>query len=262
MPGKPEQRRGYSRRSGARESIWSRPEPGTRRPAHTRESIARAAISIADAEGYEALSMRRVAAELKAGTMTLYHYVRTKDELLALVDNAVMGELLIPPDEVPDGWRAGMREIAHRTRATFVRHPWIVEMPKNIDSGPNGSLHFEQSLAVMSRTGLPVDECLELVVLVDDYVFGYIQRFTPIDALAGESPEELVERFADDAASRLAGLDVDAFPHLRALFPSGSERDAFVRLIRLTLDPDRFERGLGLLLDGIERRVAAAGGTA
>ena len=121
--------------------------------------------------------MRRVAAELGAGTMTLYHYVRTKDELLALVDNAVMGELLIPPDEVPDGWRAGMREIAHRTRATFARHPWIVEMPRNIDGGPNGTRHFEQSLAVIAETGLPVDECLELVLLVDDYVFGYIQRF-------------------------------------------------------------------------------------
>ena len=86
-----------------------------------------------------------------------------------------------------------MREIAHRTRDAFVRHPWIVEMPKNVDGGPNGTRHFEQSLAVMAETGLPVDECLELVVLVDDYVFGYIQRFTPIDALAGENPEQLVE---------------------------------------------------------------------
>src|SRR5262249_24800905 len=83
-----------SRRSGraraARESIWARPEPRARRPAHTRDGITRAAIRIADAEGFDALSMRRVAAELQAGTMTIYHYVRTKDELLALVDNAIM----------------------------------------------------------------------------------------------------------------------------------------------------------------------------
>jgi AcrR family transcriptional regulator len=247
-----------TRRGAARESIWSRPEPSTRRPAHTRDGIARAAIRIADSEGFAALSMRRVAAELGAGTMTLYHYVRTKDDLYALVDNAVMGELLIGPDELPEGWRAGMREIAHRTRSVFVRHPWVVDMPRNVDGGPNGTLHFEQSLAVISRTGLPLDECLELVLLVDDYVFGYIQRFTPIDALAGEDPEAVVARFADEAASRLAGLDVDAYPHLKALFPSGTERDEFVRLIRLMLDPDRFDRGLELLLDGIERRVQAA----
>src|SRR5262249_15810386 len=119
MPGEGESRaRGRrSRRSAERrESIWARPEPRARRPAHTRDGIARAGSRIADTEGFEALSMRRVASELGAGTMTLYHYVRTKDELLALVDNAVMGELLIPEGEVPAGWREGMRQIARRTR--------------------------------------------------------------------------------------------------------------------------------------------------
>jgi AcrR family transcriptional regulator len=241
----------------ARESIWARPEPRARRPAHSRDGIAQAAIRIADTEGFDALSMRRVAAELKAGTMTLYHYVRTKDELLALVHNAIMGELLIPTDELPAGWRAGMREIAHRTRAVFVRHPWVVQLPQSADDGPNDTLHFEQSLAVMAETGLPVQECLELVVLVDDYVFGYVQRFNPIDALAGADPEKAVAQFAAEAAQRLAGLDPEAFPHLHALFPPGAEREALAGLIRFAVDPDRFGRGLELLLDGIEGRVRA-----
>jgi AcrR family transcriptional regulator len=243
----------------ARESIWSRPEPSTRRPAHTRDGIARAAIRIADAEGFEALSMRRVAQELGAGTMTLYHYVRTKDELLSLVDNAIMGELLIQPDELPAGWRAGMRAIARRTRDIFVRHPWVVEMPKNVDDGPNGAHHFEQSLSVMAETGLPVEECLELVILVDDYVFGYVQRFNPIDAFAGSDPEQMVAAFAEEAVTRLADVDAETFPSLRALLPPGGEAEAFARLVRRALDPDRFDRGLELLLDGIERRVSAAG---
>ena len=53
-----------------------RPAPGERRPGYTRDQIVAAAIAIADAEGYEAVSMRRLATELGAGTMTLYHYVR------------------------------------------------------------------------------------------------------------------------------------------------------------------------------------------
>src|SRR5262245_27967501 len=65
--------------------VWTRPEPGSRKPRFNRDEIAAAAVRIADAEGLEALSMRRLAVELDAGTMTLYHYVRTKDELLALV---------------------------------------------------------------------------------------------------------------------------------------------------------------------------------
>ena len=82
--------------------VWTRPERGRRRPRYTRDEIAAAAIRVADAEGFDELSMRRLASELGAGTMTLYHYVRTKDELLALVHDAVMAELL-----VPDGRAAG-----------------------------------------------------------------------------------------------------------------------------------------------------------
>ena len=64
-------------------------------PAAAGTQIAAAAVRIADAEGFEAVSMRRLAAELDAGTMTLYHYVRTKDELLALVTDAVMARAVV-----------------------------------------------------------------------------------------------------------------------------------------------------------------------
>ena len=56
-------------------------------------------MRIADTEGFDAVSMRRIAAELDVGTMTLYHYVRTKDELLSLVVDAVMGEVVVPTTE-------------------------------------------------------------------------------------------------------------------------------------------------------------------
>ena len=119
--------------------------------------------------------------------MTLYHYVATKDELLALVSDAIMGEILIPPEELPQGWRAGMREIARRTRDALVRHRWVAEMPHNADEGPNGARHAEQTLAVMFQTGLDRAECLELCMLVDDYVFGYIERFNTVNAAMGDA---------------------------------------------------------------------------
>ena len=97
--------------------LWSRQPPGSRKPRYTLDQIAEAAMRIADTEGIDALSMRRLAAELGAGTMTLYHYVRGKDELLALVTDRVMGEVIVPDDEFPDGWREAMTTIAHRTRA-------------------------------------------------------------------------------------------------------------------------------------------------
>ena len=76
--------------------VWTRAEPGSRKPQFTRDEIAAAAVKIADEEGFDALSMRRLAAELGAGTMTLYHYIHTKDELLALLNDSVMGEVVIP----------------------------------------------------------------------------------------------------------------------------------------------------------------------
>ncbi len=200
--------------------------------------------------------MRRVAAELGAGTMTLYHYVHTKDELLELVDNALMGELLVPEDELPPGWRAGMREIATRTRDVCVRHPWVAEMPRNADDGPNGTLHVEQSLAVMARSGLPYPECLELILLVDDYVFGYIERFNPIHGFVGDDPPALAGKYSAELAERLARLDPGTFPNLRAVLAAADPQESLTAFIGLALDPARFERGLGLLLDGIEQHIA------
>jgi len=240
-------------------SIWSRPARRTRRPAHSRDSIAQAAIEIADAEGFEALSMRRVAAELGAGTMTLYHYVATKDELLALVDDAIMGELVIPDAELPAGWRAGMTEIAHRTKNAFVAHPWTIDMPESSDGGPNSVRHFEQSLAVMAKTGLPRPECHELILLVDDYVFGYVRRFNAIRTSIAGDTARIVDEHRDEIVERVSELDPEAFPHVHALFADGDPREQLAKLLGLGLDPSRFDRGLDLILDGIERRIEQAG---
>src|ERR1700726_4145195 len=90
----------------------------------TREKIAAVALAIADAEGFPAVSMRRVAQELDVGTMSLYYYVKTKDDLVAVMDDALMGEALLP--SLPKGWQRAMMEIAKRTHAVFIRHPWAL----------------------------------------------------------------------------------------------------------------------------------------
>src|SRR5689334_25290751 len=96
--------------------IWTRPEPAGRAARLGRNDIARAALAVADDDGFAAVSMRRLARELGVGTMSLYHYLRTKDDLLELMDDAVMGELLVPPDELPDDWRDALPAIERRTR--------------------------------------------------------------------------------------------------------------------------------------------------
>jgi AcrR family transcriptional regulator len=235
------------------EPIWVRPAPGERRPAHSRERIAEAALRIADAEGLEAVTMRRVAAELGAGTMTLYHYVRNKDELAALLDDAIMGELLVPEDELADGWRDAIAQIARRSYAAFQRHPWVFDLMTGdhpAQAGPNALRHVEQSLAVAARTGRPFPEQFELVGLVDDYVFGHAMRVRE-----ARSSQEVDGTEAEGLIGYLeTQLATGEYPILAA-WAGDDARAAFGRVAEMSSDPGRFERGLQALLDGIEQRL-------
>jgi AcrR family transcriptional regulator len=240
--------------------IWSRPAPGERRPAHSRERIAEAALRIADEEGFESVTMRRIAAELGAGTMTLYHYVRTKDELGALMDDAIMAELLVPDDELAEGWREAMAQIARRTYATFQRHPWVFDHLTEEDSpgpgGPNALRHVEQSLTVAGRTGLALDEQFELVAQIDDYVFGHAMRARSARSRdTGTGAEERLEGLITYLESQ---LESGEFPVLAA-WAGDDPRAGFSRVAELASDPGRFERGLQRLLDGIELDLSRRG---
>src|ERR1700677_1658081 len=90
----------------------------------SREKIAAAALAIADAEGFSSVSMRRIAQEMGVGTMSLYYYVKTKADLIAVMDNALMAEVLAP--SLPANWREALTVIAARTRDVFLRHPWAL----------------------------------------------------------------------------------------------------------------------------------------
>ncbi len=225
--------------------IWLREEPSARRPTHTRAEIARAALAIADEEGFEAVSMRRVAQQLGAGTMTLYHYVRNKDELITLMVDEVMGESLVPAEDLGGDWRPAMARIAERTRAAFGRHRWALDCLGDGRPGPNGVRHFEQTLEALSSLDVPDATRFELISLVDDYVFGYCLR----DAQEMEEhrrgfPEEILDFFQRE-------LDSGDYPNLSNFL--GDDVEAGVeRIADLLFDAKRFERGLGWLLDGIE----------
>src|SRR6266536_2361094 len=147
--------------------IWVRPEVTGRgrRPTYTRSQIARAAIDIADAEGIEAVSMRRVAAAIGAGTMTLYRYVRNKDELYALMaDEVAPGP---PAGAPPADWRTALRGMAFDIRRVVRRHPWYPELSAGVGMpGPNGIRGLEYALAGIDGLGLRIDEMGQVVYSV------------------------------------------------------------------------------------------------
>jgi AcrR family transcriptional regulator len=239
--------------AGPAEPIWARPEPGVRRAGYTREQIARTALAIADGEGFEAVSMRRVASELGAGTMTLYHYVRNKDELMELVYDAMMAEVIVPDDELPSRWRDALAEIARRTRAVWERHAWARDQPPGVTIGPNGMRHFEQSMQAVAGTDLGWLDKVEIINMVDDYVLGYVLGQGEV----GLTPEEAKAKWVEPM-SRYIDLQLaeGGFPNVRQMVDElGGTRAAIETFVDTIGDPQHFERGLGRLLDGIEKYV-------
>ncbi len=195
--------------------------------------------------------MRRIADRLGAGTMTLYHYIRTKDDLLALMDDALMGEVLVPRSELPADWRAAITAIALRTRAMFVRHPWALLSMLGAPPGPNAMQHFEQCLTALISTDLDRSGKLELLALVDDFVFGHALRSGGARARARTGPK--VRRAFLDYVKREIGIG--GYPQTAALFDGMSPHDVEAQVEGLEREEQRFERGLQALLDGAEMRM-------
>jgi AcrR family transcriptional regulator len=223
--------------------IWARPERPARgpQPSLRRDQIARAAIEIADAEGIEAVSMRKVAAKVGAGTMSLYRYVSRKDDLIDLMGDAVMAELDLP--EEPSGdWRADTVEIAKRNRALYLRHPWAVTLGLARPSlGPNQLRVLEYALRVLDGLGLGIDDLMGIGSTLSAYVRGYVQA-----------------ELAEVEAQRRTGMDEDQWrlmmrPYVESLLESG-RYPMLTRVIVEGEDPDldvAFEQGVNRILDGL-----------
>jgi AcrR family transcriptional regulator len=215
------------------------------RPRLTREQIIVSALAIADAEGVEALSMRRLADELGAGTMSLYRHVRNKSELFALMKDAIVADLLVSDEAIPSEWRPAVMELAERLRAVLDKRPWAVASLPSAYVGPSGMRAFEQALAALANAPLGPEEKLEFVAIVHQYVLGFI--------LYSKGAEAAGEEWVDDVAHFMSTqLATGAFPHIQQLVGEAGASDFLRRPQVRNPRPGSFERGLRLLLDGVE----------
>lgn len=237
--------------------IWGRPEPGARNARLSRDKIAAAALEIARTDGVQAVSMRRVASELGAGTMTLYHYVANKRELFELMHDEMMGQLIVPEEELEQGWRAALTAIARASLEAWRSHRWQrEEVSQTPVFGPNGMRHFEQSLKAVADTGLPLDRRMDIVAQVDEYVLGFAEAeggFTAPDYADWEDKWGDYMHAVGDYLQK--ELDDGDFPHIVEFMDGQDFPTVMHRMITEYSGGERFERGLGRLLDGIEREI-------
>jgi AcrR family transcriptional regulator len=178
--------------------------PRGRPPQRTRTQVVAAAIAVADAEGLDALTMRRLAAELGAGVMSLYTYVRDKDDL---VDQMV--EQLIAFD--PAAGAVELIDLARWQRDLMLRHPWLpTALPNRQLTGPNTLGYLERGLAALAPTGLPGGTKMEILALLTGFVAGYVTHELA-QARAGITDPE---RIAAQVAQLRAAVATGAYPEL------------------------------------------------
>ncbi|MFI0967621.1 TetR/AcrR family transcriptional regulator C-terminal domain-containing protein [Streptomyces sp. NPDC021080] len=159
-----------------------------RKPAYSREAITAAAVALADAEGLEAVTMRKVAAQVGAGVMSLYSYAPDKETLLNLMVDHVSGEL--PTTNTPTGdWRADLKAIAHLQRTHMLRHPWLpAALSTRRIPGPNTLAFLEHALAALRPAGLDGTAKLEIFAQLTAFVAGHVAHEIA-QAAAAQSPD-------------------------------------------------------------------------
>lgn len=216
-------------------------------PALNEAQIVRAAIELLDAEGLEALTMRRLGAKLAAGATSLYWYVATKDELLDLVLDEAFGEIRLGGGEV--SWQNAASAFAHSLRQMMLRHPWVVRLlGSRPNIGPNSLRLAEWLITLFQDAGFPASDIDNATTTLMAYVIGMASTeaaWHQALARSGTSARELQERIRPVLEAQL-----DDLPRARALYRECLDLDPLIN------QEIRFDYGLTCVLDGLAARLA------
>jgi AcrR family transcriptional regulator len=228
--------------------LWGTKERAPRgpKPALTVSQIVEQAIALADAEGIDSVSMRRVAERLKVGAMSLYRYIPSKAELLDLMLDAIHAEHVnasAPADSEP--WRVRLEWHARQSRALIQRHPWMlqVRMGQRPPLGPNIMGAFNVVLGVAKDIGLSPQQTIAVTELIENYVRGATRADVEAVQTVEESGVSDEEWWDERNAFWEEYFDVERFPHITLMWESGGYAEP----------EDPFDFGLQRVLDGIEK---------
>lgn len=208
------------------------------RAALTRERVLRAAISLADREGIESLSMRNLGHELGVEAMSLYNHVRNKEDMLDGMVDVVFSEIDLPAGGVD--WRSAMRKRAISARQVLLRHPWAIGLMESRSTpGPATLRHHDSVLGSLRRAGFSIEMAGHAYSVLDGYIYGFTLTELTL-------PFRNSEGAAEVAGNILQGVRADEIPYLAEM------------AVEYTMKPgykygDEFEFGLDLILDGIKR---------
>jgi AcrR family transcriptional regulator len=233
------------------EQLWDvreRPRRGPR-PRLSVAEIVRTATGIADAQGLEALSMRRIADALAVAPMSIYTYVPGKSELIDVMMDRALGEVAAPDEALP--WRARLEHIARENWALYHRHPWMLQVvTARPPLGPNVLEKYEYELRAVDGLGLTDVEMDSVIVLVTGFAASSAR--VSVDAAQAERRTGITDLQWWEATAPVLDkvADYTRYPlGSRVGTAAGQEYDSAV-------GPEHaFEFGLQRVLDGIEALI-------
>ncbi len=203
----------------------------------SRQRALLAAIAIADTEGIDALTMRRLAQDLSVEAMSLYHHVANKHDILDGMVDMVFGEIELPSDGTD--WKMAMRQRATSLRAALTRHPWAISiMESRTSPGPATLRHHDTVIGCCRTAGFSIEMTAHAFSLIDSYIYGFVLQQVNLPFDETDDLAELVESMMPELAS-------DSYPHLTELTTEYILRPGYNY-------GNEFDYGLGLILDGLE----------
>ncbi|MFC4337125.1 TetR/AcrR family transcriptional regulator [Salininema proteolyticum] len=203
-------------------------------------TVVSAAVALADAEGMDAVTLPRVAADLGVTKMSLYRYVGSKDELLVHMQDHAFGPA---PERGDAGWREELKNWAFAQAEVMAEHPWLMDLPvSGPPRGPNAIDWLDAALSALRGTGLGVSEKLGIVTVVSTYARSSRQMSAEMASERSAGTEQ-VEAEREWQAALFELVDPERYPEAAGLMaepvfePAGEDAE--------------FLFGLDLILDGV-----------
>jgi AcrR family transcriptional regulator len=217
-----------------------RTSEAARRSPVNRDRALERALAVADAEGLEAVTMRRLARELGVEAASLYHHVSGKDEVLDGLVDMVSAQIELPSGSA--GWRPAIRQRAVDTRAVLRRHPWAVAlMASRTSPGPATLRLLDAGIACFRRGGFSVETAAHAISAVDSYVHGFVLQEVNL-------PFQNESELAAMTAAIMEQFPRADFPYLFELTTERVQQPGYRY-------GDEFDVGLEVVLDGIDARL-------
>jgi AcrR family transcriptional regulator len=202
--------------------------------------VLNAAIALADANGLESLTMRRLGEELDVGPMALYRHVRNKDDLVDGLVDRIFGEIGLPSTE--SDWKVAMRERAISVREALMRHRWAIGlMEARANPGPSNLRHHDAVIGALRAGGFDMAMAAHAYSVLDAYIYGFAMTHMNLPFDSG-----IEGQVAEVAQTMLQPFPLNAYPNLLAFITEHAMQPGYDF-------GDEFEYGLDLVLDGLER---------